>query len=248
MRLTALLQCASKVPKNYHNMPERYVRRVTRKIYYQTPNAINYQKRTIERKNINFGLARPWEVEHNDMNTPDIPYNKIYLEPIKEWNYYRGDWVMVLKGEDKGKIGIVNYIVQERNWILVKGLNTKHIFKNKTRDFPGMLVQEEQPLLINRDVKHVDPSDMKPTKLIWRYNEKGEKVRVSERTGRIIPIPTEAWETMDFKNPNIYKEQPKDTLAKDVEKITFEPKHGTFEQDIMRSMDIEEDRVPRQKY
>lgn len=56
----------------------------------------------------------------------------------------------------------------------------------------------------------------------WRYTEKGERVRVSLRTGRIIPIPVTSKETIDYKSPDIYVEQPKDTIADDVKELTFE--------------------------
>jgi large subunit ribosomal protein L24 len=39
----------------------------------------------------------------------------------------------------------------------------------------------------------------------WRYTESGEKVRVSVRTGRIIPIPKAAEETRDYKTKATYK-------------------------------------------
>lgn len=51
--------------------------------------------------------------------------------------------------------------------------------------------------------------------------ENGEHVRVSLRTGRIIPIPI-IQETVDYKFPQLYQEQPKDTTKADVENITYE--------------------------
>ena len=44
----------------------------------------------------------------------------------------------------------------------------------------------------------------KGTDIDWRYTEKGERVRVSVRTGRIIPIPEEAAEHDDFVLPKTY--------------------------------------------
>lgn len=39
----------------------------------------------------------------------------------------------------------------------------------------------------------------------WRYTESGDKVRVSTRSGKIIPIPSLAKQTYDYKTPNTYK-------------------------------------------
>lgn len=59
------------------------------------------------------------------------------------------------------------------------------------------------------------------TAIEWRYKEDGERVRVSLRTGRMIPIPPSAEETIDYRSPKLYKEQAKDTTEADVQKITF---------------------------
>lgn len=61
-----------------------------------------------------------------------------------------------------------------------------------------------------------------PTAIEWRYTEEGEHVRVSCRTGRTIPIPTSSMETKDYKSPDIYIEQSKDTPESDVKEVTFE--------------------------
>ena len=37
------------------------------------------------------------------------------------------------------------------------------------------------------------------TEIEWRYTEQGDKVRISKRTGLIIPIPITATETIDYK-------------------------------------------------
>lgn len=50
----------------------------------------------------------------------------------------------------------------------------------------------------------------------WRYTEEGERVRVSSRTGRVIPIPKLAEETPDYKTKATYVEQDKDTTADEV--------------------------------
>ena len=43
-----------------------------------------------------------------------------------------------------------------------------------------------------------------PTDTEWRFTEKGDRVRVSVRTGRIIPLPSGAKELDDFVNPLTY--------------------------------------------
>lgn len=106
----------------------------------------------------------------------------------------------------------------------------------------------EQPLLVTTEIALVDPSDLHPTKVEWRYTQEGEKVRVSTRTGRIIPTPASMEETKDYKTKATYKEQPKDTTADIVKEITFQPSLTTFEMEIMENMGIKEDRIPPKTY
>lgn len=45
---------------------------------------------------------------------------------------------------------------------------------------------------------------------------------MSVRSGRIIPIPVSSQETVDYKTPDAYVEEPKDTTEDDVKELTFE--------------------------
>ncbi len=72
-------------------------------------------------------------------------------------------------------------IVQERNWVTVEGMNCKYEAVGGSGDFPGVVMKDEKPLLVTRDIKLVDPSDEKPSEVQWRITESGERVRVSIR-------------------------------------------------------------------
>ncbi|KAK7496048.1 hypothetical protein BaRGS_00012749 [Batillaria attramentaria] len=67
--------------------------------------------------------------------------------------------VEVLVGPDKGKHGIVNGIIKERNWVYVEGLNCKYRWVNRTSTNPGAMLKVEKPLLVTSEVSLVDPSD-----------------------------------------------------------------------------------------
>merc|ERR1712080_413250 len=172
------------------------------------------------------------------------------VEPIREedWMWFRGDLVEVLKGPDKGKYGIINKIVQERNWVTVEGLNMDYSIIGARGDFPGFCQATEMPLLVTTDIKLVDPSTDLGGEVEWQYTEEGEKIRVAVKTGVHIPIPTAAQETLDYKTKDDYKANDKDTMPKEVEKVTYEPRLATFEMDIMRIMGIKEDRVAKKAY
>ncbi|XP_050295680.1 probable 39S ribosomal protein L24, mitochondrial [Anthonomus grandis grandis] len=237
--------------KQYANLPDRYINRAMEQVYWKNPKGPQYKPNAvIKRKEFYFGVHRPWTMEFKNENQPNTRRPKVFVEPILEWSYFRGDRVEILVGKDKGKQGIVKQIFEERNWILVDGLNCKlkNLGKDTKKDFDGVYIQEEQPLLVTTDVALVDPSDFQATEFEWRFTEEGNKVRVSLRTGRIIPIPGSVEETIDYKSKGTYKEQPKDTKADVVSEVTFQPKLCTFEMDIMEDMGIKEDRVPVKSY
>ena len=100
--------------------------------------------------------------------------------------------------------------------------------------------QKEKPLVVNRDVKLVDPTDLKPCDVTYRYTEDGSQVRVSKRTGQIIPMPPDAEATIDYAKRSTYKPGDKDTAPAEHAEITFQPKLKTFEQDLMDEYGIEE--------
>ncbi|XP_026473668.1 probable 39S ribosomal protein L24, mitochondrial [Ctenocephalides felis] len=247
-RSLQLCQKVGDLTKQYSNLPESYIKRSMEQVYWKTPNKPNYSRKEIKKRKFYFGAHRPWSQEFRQDNSPLDAKKKIFIEPIKDWSFFRGDRVEVLVGKDKGKHGIIVQIFQERNWVIVEGLNCYLKTVGKDKNFPGITIKQEAPLLVTSEVALVDPTDLKSGPVEWRYTEEGEKVRVSVRTGRIIPIPKMASETFDYKTPSAYIEQPKDTTADAASQITFQPMLKTFEMDIMDKMGIKEDRVPGKTY
>lgn len=252
MRLSDILfSRIGKWSKQYSNLPDRYIKRAMEQVYWRNPKGIQYKANAVlQRKKFSFNVQRPWTTQFRNENMAGSLARKVFVEPVKEWSVFRGDRVEVLIGKDKGKQGIVKQIFQERNWVIVEGLNCKltHTGESMKKGFEGVYIQEEQPLLVTNEISLVNPSDLSSTPVEWRYTEEGERVRVGTRTGRIIPIPASVEETMDYKSKATYKEQPKDTPADAVTEVTFQPKLRTFEMDVMEEMGIKEDRVPHKSY
>lgn len=185
-----------------------------------------------------------WTQQFKDHNAPNEFAPKIYVEPFERFFMFKGDRVEVLVGRDQGKQGVVDRVMSRRNWVTVEGLHCNYKIHQKSPDFQGMCIAQEMPLLYPLQVALVDPSDKKPAQVEWKYDEEGNRVRVSKRSGRVIPIPIEAYETADYKSQELYAAQPKDTDPKELAKITFVPKVATFEMEIMEEMAIKEDRIP----
>ncbi|TRY74790.1 hypothetical protein TCAL_00652 [Tigriopus californicus] len=238
--------------KVYANLPERYMMRKAYKLKYKPPVAHPAFKQAIETSRIpEFTMDRPWSAAYWEQHEPHAPVQNNYVEPIldEDWMWFKGDRVQILVGPDKGKQGYINYVVQEKNWVCVEGLNCKYEMMGESRNFPGMMIMREKPLVVTTDIQLVDPSDETPAQVEWRFSEDGERVRTSTRTGHILPIPSAAFETQDYKTPVGYREnQRTDTPASLVQEITFEPKLCTFEMDIMESEGIVETRNPPRTY
>lgn len=235
--------------KAYANLPERYIMRKAMRLKYKPPVRHPAFSQELELTEINEHLKeRPW---HQSYGTKVDRFAKwthpTYVEPIapEDWMWFRGDRVEILTGKDKGKQGYIVQVVQERNWVFVEGCNGKLKKMGEDGEFPGMYYLDEQPLLVTKDIKLVDPQDELGTDVEWRFTEDGERIRISQRSGHILPIPSEAYQTIDYKVPvGYFENKEKDTKAPDVEEITFVPKLATFEMDIMEAQGIKEDRIP----
>nr|XP_003228450.1 PREDICTED: 39S ribosomal protein L24, mitochondrial [Anolis carolinensis] len=194
-----------------------------------------------------YGMNRPGSFADKLKNPPGTWRKKIFVEPLKEedWKVFKGDMVQILKGKDSGKQGQVVQIIKERNWVVLQGLNLHYRYLGKTSTHPGTYVTSEAPLLL-REVALIDPTDRKPTEVEWRYTEEGERVRVSLRTGRIIPKPVEQRE--DGIIPEQWKDGPKDTSVEDALENTYTPSLKTFQEEIMEMKGIVETRRFRKSY
>lgn len=240
-----VLAVPPKLPKNYSNLPERYIKKQTEFIEWKPPKLPTFQQHpTRWRKEPYYDIHRPWSREFKDLNAPNVKQPKIFVQPFRRFPVLRGDRVEILAGRDRGKQGIVEYIVEERNWVFVEGLNLRYEIFRQDHEFPGYINPQTMPLLYPSEVLLVDPTDKRATEAEWRYDEDGNDIRVSVRTEREIPIPAEAYHTYDYKARDSYVEEKKDTAASVVEKVTYKAEAKTFEMDIMEKRGIKEDRVP----
>ncbi|XP_062865332.1 large ribosomal subunit protein uL24m [Trichomycterus rosablanca] len=194
-----------------------------------------------------YGTSRPWTVAARRLNPPGKTRRKVFVEPVApgDWGVFRGDMVEILSGNDKGKQGKIIQVFRHRNWVIVEGLNTHHRYIGKSGDYRGTYVRSEAPLLL-KDVSLVDPSDRKPTETEWRFTEEGERVRVSVRTGRIIPKPV--FQRKDGIIPQQWKDGPKDTSPDDTLERTYTPSLKTLEEEVMEKLHIQEARRPRRSF
>ena len=98
----------------------------------------------------------------------------------------KNDSVVVLAGKDKGKTGIVKQVMPKESRVVVVGVNrvTRHT-KPSQADPQGGRKLIEAPLHIS-NVALIDPKDSKATRIGYKVEKDGSKVRVSKRSGEVI--------------------------------------------------------------
>jgi large subunit ribosomal protein L24 len=107
-------------------------------------------------------------------------------------NIKKGDLVQVIsgpsqaRGGDRGKQGKVLEVLGDKNKVLVEGINfvTKHIKVGQTQrgTKTGGVEQHEAPIHIS-NVQILDDQG-KPTRVGYRIDENGQKVRIARTTGK----------------------------------------------------------------
>ncbi|MBF4552885.1 50S ribosomal protein L24 [Corynebacterium suicordis] len=100
----------------------------------------------------------------------------------------KGDTVVVISGPDKGAKGKVIEAYPTQDKVLVEGVNRikKHVANSAPERGAesGGIVTQEAPIQVS-NVMVVD-ADGTPTRVGYRFDENGKKIRVSKRTGKDI--------------------------------------------------------------
>ena len=97
----------------------------------------------------------------------------------------KGDMVLVIAGDDKGKKGRVIEVIKTDSRALVEGVNivSRHT-KPNAQNQQGGIIKKEAPVHIS-NLKVVDASG-NATRVGRKANEKGKLVRVSKKSGEVI--------------------------------------------------------------
>ena len=96
----------------------------------------------------------------------------------------KGDQVIVLSGEDKGKTGEVVKSMPKESKVVVQGINLVKRHTKPSQTTPGGIVTKEAPIDIS-NVAIVDPKSGKASKIGYK-EVNGKKVRVARKSGEVI--------------------------------------------------------------
>jgi large subunit ribosomal protein L24 len=100
----------------------------------------------------------------------------------------KGDTVVVLAGRDKGKSGRVLEVRPAEERAIVEGVNIvkRHTKPSMADPQGGVKTKESAIHLSNLALR--DPQSGKPTRVGFKINDKGVKVRVAKRSGVAIDV------------------------------------------------------------
>jgi len=97
----------------------------------------------------------------------------------------KGDTVVVLTGRDKGKSGEVIQMLPADNKALVRGINMVRRHQKQTQTQEAGIVAKEAPIHLS-NIALADPKDGKATRVGFKVQDDGTKVRVAKRSGDLI--------------------------------------------------------------
>lgn len=150
---------------------------------------------------------------------------KSVVDPIKNWRIVRGDLVQVISGPEKGKRGRVLEVVRAANRVVVEGVGIVKKYAPQPDSQRKKLVHTEAPVYVSR-VAVVCPETNLPTRVMYSFLEDGTKVRVSKKSGAIIPRPEILRQR---RKPRPENDGPKDTAPTVALERTFEDEDGLYE-------------------
>jgi large subunit ribosomal protein L24 len=133
-------------------------------------------------------IMQEYKVKQRQARKPAI----ILAAAKKKWNILRGDKVQVIERDhsERGKQGIVLKVLRKLDRVIVEGVNLKpkHIKGDPERGIKPRTIMQERTLPYAA-VNLVCPVTNLPTRVHRRILEDGTKVRISKKSGAIIPRP-----------------------------------------------------------
>lgn len=98
----------------------------------------------------------------------------------------KGDLVQVLSGKYKGKQGKVLATHPRENKVTVEGVNIVKKHQKPNKAYPqGGIIEMTKPIWVSK-VAIVEPTSKKPSRIGYKLDSKGGKVRVFKSSGKEI--------------------------------------------------------------
>ena len=97
----------------------------------------------------------------------------------------KGDRVVVLTGKDRGREGVISRVMPKEGKLIVDGVNVAKKHQKSTRaTMQAGIIDREMPV----DASNVAIlSQGRPSRVGYRFEADGKKVRIAKRTGEVLP-------------------------------------------------------------
>ncbi|MEL7489496.1 MAG: 50S ribosomal protein L24 [Pseudomonadota bacterium] len=97
----------------------------------------------------------------------------------------KGDKVVVLAGKYRGVEGEVLKVMPKEGRVLVQGVNLIKKHQKQTQTEQGGIITREAPIHVS-NVAYLDKESGKGSRIGFKINDDGAKVRVVKRSGEVI--------------------------------------------------------------
>ena len=97
----------------------------------------------------------------------------------------KGDKVIVTTGKDKGKTGEITTVFPKENKVVVAGVNMVKRHTKPSQESAGGIISKEMPIHVS-NVALVDPKTGKATRVGYKVEKDGHKVRVAKKSGEVV--------------------------------------------------------------
>lgn len=99
----------------------------------------------------------------------------------------KNDQVVVRAGKDRGKRGRVLKVLPDVNRVVIEGVNLikRHTRPNPQKNIKGGIVEREAAIHAS-NVMLVDPETNEPTRVGYKIQSDGRKVRIGRKSGAVV--------------------------------------------------------------
>ncbi|MDP2949794.1 MAG: 50S ribosomal protein L24 [Chloroflexota bacterium] len=92
----------------------------------------------------------------------------------------REDTVLVIKGKERGKAGVVRQVLPRQSRVIITGVNMVKRHMRPRAQRPGGIIEREGAIHVS-NVMLICKSCNKPTRVGFRLHDDGKKVRLCRR-------------------------------------------------------------------
>ena len=114
-------------------------------------------------------------------------------EGVKKPHIVKGDTVVLRRGKDKGRRGIVKHVFPKDGAATVEGLNVvkRHTKPGQAGAQSGGIFEKEAPIPLSA-LMAIDPKTNNPTRIRRMRQADGTTVRVAIKSGEQLLVPAKA--------------------------------------------------------